>query len=249
MRQDMKKVIIERPRDGAILSYRKKIGLHQLDEDNDILNDGPTRIGLKRNALITSPTRTKSQTDLMGPLTRFLTKRLGRKWDDVWSEICRYNKCFMGEHLKDHVKNYVCTNPRVGEDGCLYNQYGRNVERNKNRFYVHPETGLLHYGNGLDWKYDNKRVYKIVEMDGKEYYKHNGIWYRVKTQALKDMNPTRRGYRWYWSYDFLNARLDRDEFHTPLYYLDLLNTYGKEIACTWKQAANKKECKALNKIA
>jgi len=248
MRKDMKKVIISRPRAGGIdRCLRKKINVQDLDENNDIDDGYPTRISVKKDAVGPNGDR-KSQTDLLGPLQRYLRKQVGRPWNDVWSEICEHSKDFMGDHLKTHIEWEVEVNCRFDEDELVGpNGYPVGRWRRNGQLYVHPETGILLKAEARDKYRHKKPEYKIVEMDGQEYYQHEGIWYRVKTEPYEPKDAWERHYGSFSSDVFSNGG---GSFNGLGYYRSksLSEAYGKSIRCVWKQQANSKECKRLNGV-
>jgi len=139
MRDDMSKVVVERPRYGHSLPGGKT-GLrvrrfnYELDynEDFDDLMDGlPKRVSGSRSKYL-RPERTKSFTDLLGPLLKFLRSNVGRPWDAVYSEMSERldNRKTTGRHVFEHVDDAVTANcyeeGRVvyGYDQWLMNQSG-----------------------------------------------------------------------------------------------------------------------------
>ncbi|MEG8223724.1 hypothetical protein OSJ57_24460 [Sphingomonas sp. HH69] len=79
MRDDMFKLLVERPRWGASHAQAAKL---KKTYDQDI-----KYIGLKRHAWIASP-YIKSLNENFAPLVRFLRSRRGQSWDNIFSEIC-----------------------------------------------------------------------------------------------------------------------------------------------------------------
>jgi hypothetical protein len=238
MRKDMKKVIIERPRVGG--SYHKEphpyIDPKKVDDGFD---SGPNRESLTKKM----GWEMKRQTDVLGPLTKFLQSNLGRPWDDVWSEICENNKDWMGAHLKRHVKYEVETNVHE-EDGRLVDDRGFRVDG----FYVDPATGkLAKTKDEARWRY-KPRPQCIFHMDGTDYYKHNGIWYRAVFEEWKCPRPG--GYGFASANDvFGNGGHDYTRGGGSHLERKLYNAYGKSVYAKSKQQANSKECKLLNDMA
>jgi len=170
MRKDMKKVIIERPRVGGGYLKNKK---------DMIDNDSPTREKMNYRDW-----NKKEQTDLLGPLYGFLRKNVGRKWDDVWSEICKNNKDYMGRHLKNHVSYMVelnCTEV----DGVVYDSKNEEVFVYKYGFYV--VDGILKQYKEESRKYKKPKS-KFVDFEGKKYLKWDGIWYEVTVKQFDRRN-------------------------------------------------------------
>ena len=106
MREDMYKVIVERPRRGkegdAIAARLRK----------DF--DGPTRLGMR--AGYGRPILNEN----LAPLRRYLHAQLGRPWNKVFSEICagidRRNT--VQQHIHQHIRDFIAIDVEV-RDGRL----------------------------------------------------------------------------------------------------------------------------------
>ena len=250
MRKDMKKVIISRSRkSGDCHKVRKKINISDLNEDGDIDDLYPNKISAKKDA-VGPKGYPKTQTDLLGPMRRYLQKQVGRPWNEIWSEICEDNQDFMGDHLKGHIQREVVTNCYFDEDGRIINKENHKEVGyySSSLFFVHPETGLLEVAEHRPYKrkYPGLNIYKI---DNQEYHKHEGIWYRVVTDGYEKYWKTRSyPYRtlscWIAGEDvFCNGNIFTTHVHNHIF-----NRYGMPVICVWKQQANSRECKILNKM-
>lgn len=144
MRPDMPQVIIERPRINGVKSpkgYRRRW-------QRTALEDLPRCEGVRRR-WTSCP---KWQTDLLGPLERFLRKQVGRPWDTVYSEICAEIRrdSAVQDHLRDHVLRLVKVHV-ILRDGVPCSgdgdHHGRPLAESywnpRPRFHVCPRTGLL----------------------------------------------------------------------------------------------------------
>lgn len=138
----MHKVVVERPRwnPGGSKNGRRA------NLPDELL---PKFEGIKRPHV-----QRKGFRDLLGPLERWLQAQAGRPWNDVYSEACAVIKpdSVVRAHVKTHLLEYVerhtfmhdgqvcavgtCRGGGIRPVGPW--RYGRT------RFYVHPETGLLH---------------------------------------------------------------------------------------------------------
>lgn len=140
MRADMFKVIVERPRWGAGHARSAKL---KRTRDQDI-----KQIGLKRHALTDAP-YTKHLNENLAPLKRFLRSRLGRPWDNVFSEICAGldTASTVKQHVRLHIEDYVVTRISIGRHGEW--MFGGEVLARPGRwfrdrpFFVDPGDGLL----------------------------------------------------------------------------------------------------------
>jgi hypothetical protein len=160
MREDMGKVLVERPRLGRWngdsrpgKGYANKLRQHFVAG-----NSPPAREGMKRRH-----NRTKSFNEHLGPLRRFLDANVGRPWDKVYSEICKHvdRGNVVQKHILTHLFDYVATSVVLidGEPcrGKAYaGQYGEPLRRNhyRHQWYVCPKSGLLRKSKYVprDWR-------------------------------------------------------------------------------------------------
>jgi len=140
MRADMFKVIVERPRWGA--SHAPPVKLKN-DRDTDRKFIGLRRHVKERAAYY------KMLNENLAPLVRFIRTRVGRRWDDVFSEICAHldTGSTVKMHVRTHLKDFVMIKISRGRNGELIHD-GRVIEasqRNRHwpEFYVDPDDGLL----------------------------------------------------------------------------------------------------------
>ena len=139
--------------------------MHKVVVERPRRNPGPTKKGRRANLPdellpkfegIKRPySHRKWQTDLLGPLRRWLQSQVGRPWNDVYSEACAVIKpdSVIRAHIKTHLLEFIERHTFM-HDGqvCMLDtsRSGGPVPvterpwgRNSCRFYVHPETGLL----------------------------------------------------------------------------------------------------------
>jgi len=139
MRADMFKVIVERPRWGA--GHAPSVKLKR-DKDPH------KQIGLRRHAR-EQAAYTKGLNENLAPLVRFIQRRVGRRWDDVFSEICSQldTNSTVKMHVRQHLGDFVLFHISCGRDGRLL--HGGRVLRPDHHncvwpeFYVDPDDGLL----------------------------------------------------------------------------------------------------------
>jgi hypothetical protein len=105
MRDDMARVIVERPR---IPAYKARKG-RQRDLDNL-----PSHEGMRRGAALRGDRKTLNEN--LKPLRRYLEKLVGRPWDKVYSEIAEHLRVSstVQQHVRDHLKDFVAVKPRAG---------------------------------------------------------------------------------------------------------------------------------------
>ncbi|MFA6049747.1 MAG: hypothetical protein WC761_00895 [Candidatus Paceibacterota bacterium] len=123
MRPDFKKLLCERERHLGHNPDDVKgvIRERQRDEQQPYEDWAPGRkISLKKTSLGRSR-KTKTLNENLNPLKNFLRKSVGRKWDDVYSEInssCP-NDSAVNAHIYQHLFSYVELNPLIIE-GEIY---------------------------------------------------------------------------------------------------------------------------------
>lgn len=144
MRDDMARVIVERPR----IPDRKARKGRSLPFDQL-----PAREGMRRPHL--RSWGGKQLNENLAPLRRFLQSRAGRPWDKVRSEMSAVlsPRSAVQKHVFDHLKQMVEENA-VLIDGRACHPPSRGVRGGEEiragrffgDFYVCPRTGLLREG-------------------------------------------------------------------------------------------------------
>lgn len=170
MRTDMKKVLTERPRSGSAKSYRN---VRQRENRGDLENL-PSHRGIRKPY----GWDTKEFNDLVGPLRRYLYGCVGRKWDDVWSEICQTisSDSVVGDHLRQHVGFEFDRNIVVVDDKVY--AIGYNGLRTPWRLYVDPRDGLIYYNDDTH----GKTAQRSIAIDGMHYHRgEDGVLYPAGT--------------------------------------------------------------------
>ena len=142
MRNDMAKVVTERPRRGHDRPS-KKWGRRLHPAEYELDDHGSNRAPIARRRQYGSSW--KEFSDRLGPLRRFLRKQVGRPWDKVWSEITWTldSRSLTGQHIFDHIRWEVEREAWIGEDGRLYHKRRWGSIQRLDGIYVHPVTGLL----------------------------------------------------------------------------------------------------------
>src|SRR5262249_27505564 len=132
-----------RPRIGACKTPRVQTQYTRLD-DFEVYDSGPRQEGMRRWHTVYHGWECKEQTDLLGPLHRFLQSQVGQDWDNVWAEICHDAdaRALMGLHLRFHAWCCVAQVTR-GTDSKLYDTQGRELNQRLWKFYIDPATNQL----------------------------------------------------------------------------------------------------------
>lgn len=185
MRADMAKVIVERPRRRGIdTRLGRKITEHDLMPSTEGMRAPHVRYygGKELN-------------ENLAPLLRFLESRVGKPWDDVYSEICENIRVTnaVQDHIRVHVKQFVETSTSMDKEGRIWiNGYRPFLldDDQHTRFYVDPCSGLLcRNPNRVSWS-QRQREYRAANEahrqatarslpNGVELRKHDGVWYEV----------------------------------------------------------------------
>jgi hypothetical protein len=224
----MHKVIVEKPRANRGLDYKN---IRRSDSEFN----GLSKVSMKKPYGYDR----REQTDVLGPLKKFLKSKIGQPWNDVWSEVCKVNdnRSVIGSHVRDHIRWMVEFNIVKCEDG-LYSYYGRYSRFPlKNSFYV-DQKGILCYTGSTKYKrYKPKK--KIINLNGLYFYKHEGIWYKVEICHMPKNNNNS-----FWpGKDAFGYYLDNVGYPT-----DCKSVYGEAVYVVSKKQIGKRMIKILEKF-
>lgn len=190
MREDMAKVIVERPRRGG---YASKGGKRV--QDVDLL---PSTEGMR--APHVRHWGGKELNENLAPLRRFLLSRVGHKWDAVYSEISENLRVTstVQAHVRHHVTDFVAVNCSLRDGEVWVHDYGvRTLQSSRDQLYVDPEDGVLklnpHYMSWNQIRRKQNAAHKAGMranqrcVAGVELRKHKGIWYEVQMLPVPDV--------------------------------------------------------------
>ena len=231
MRDDMDKVLVERPRYGGGIRYPRgsEKGFRRVDMEHV-----PRREGMKRPWLRTSSP--KHLNENLAPLRRYLRSNVGRPWDKVFSEMSQHMRLDSAVqlHIWQHVQWYICFNAtRIGRD--YVDTCGVSVRK---EFLVDARSGLLRknpqHGH---WRRYIRSIglpppppspfEKVIEIDELHHYGQiDGIWYLV---TLAPMPPPKQ-----------RVNLWDVVHHKRVGELD-----GRKFYCVAKRQLNSKEIRRL----
>lgn len=137
MRDDMSKVIVERPRWGHDMNSRE--GRRFRAEQ-----DYGGKAGMMRGY-----GNRKHFSENLAPLARWLASQVNRPWDKVYSELCANidRRNTVQEHIFAHIENFVALDTKL-VDGkvVVFGGWPRRnmpIEEARMDLYVHPRTRLL----------------------------------------------------------------------------------------------------------
>jgi hypothetical protein len=153
MREDMSKVIVERPR-----KY-KGDDAEAVRRRNDF--DGPEFLGIRAGYDY------RSLNENLSPLRRYLRAQAGRPWSKVFSEIASRldRRNTVQQHVYQHLDDFIAIQVQMRGDELIDLRRPRDW-RHKNRItqelYVDPRTGLVrrnkHYRTGKREKAEQDRL-------------------------------------------------------------------------------------------
>jgi hypothetical protein len=145
MRDDMAKVVTERPRRGHGNKSRKTTGVPIRRFDAEVDYDEPVRLPISRGRQY--GWNAKEFSDLINPLKRYLRTCIGRPWGKVHSELSRKldRRSISGSHIWNHVMWEVETDCCIGPDRLAYSNNRTHLRGNWpiDGLYVDPRTGLI----------------------------------------------------------------------------------------------------------
>jgi hypothetical protein len=179
MRDDMEKVITERPRSGARLKDRKgykKQAKRDLDRE-----ESPKRESLIRK-WIQGHNDGKRFTDVIGPLKKYLLKQVGRPWDKTFSEIKKVLRGtgMSSQHAIGHIWDFVDLHVEI-IDGKPYSKAGRFGGQliSYCPTYVCPKTGILKKNAYYKQRYRYNPIKEPLCVQDRFVVKVKGWWYEL----------------------------------------------------------------------
>jgi hypothetical protein len=182
MRNDMYKLICERPRLGVtyygkIRNEYRRAKTVRLTDDMDCLDWYHGKLPIRHRMR-----DHKYFNDYLNPLFRFIHKQVGRLWDDVYSEICENItlSSTTRRHIRQHVDSYVELNVIFDEDGEPCSIWRGLRPLYKDQLYKDPVDGILKHAvvsKALQIKAENNRkkeearnkLNRYFDKDGKEF--------------------------------------------------------------------------------
>lgn len=206
MRNDMGKVIIERPRYGMRIKQPKgsKKNTPKID-----LEDQPKNEKIRRK-WISNWNDSKRSTDVLGPLAGYVRKQIGRPFSKVFSEISKVLRPtgLTGSHAQDHLWRMLITKVVIDEQGRpCHSDMPRFKDKKENIYlpiistkysdiaYVDPRDGIIKASpKERTFKKKLEIPYVIWEEkneDGAIGYKQiKGIWYEITFEKVRKQKKT-----------------------------------------------------------
>lgn len=241
MREDMFKVIVERPRRKVGASPRSARRYRNSE-------DAPAKLGIKQGH-----TDRKWLNENLMPLKRWLESQVNRPWGKVYAELCAHidRRSTVQEHIFSHIDDFVLRNTWLVDRKVYASEQWTGhcvpIEAMRATLYVHPVTGILRR-NKHRITHRQRHVAKVQEeareiaarrrvlTATEQFHKVDDIWYHV-TLAVMDAaqsdprDATKLIYSQHW--DVLRGeRVSRQPQHTaglptPWTWYGLAHVYAK----------------------
>ena len=219
MRKDMSKVIVERPRLGGVGKENSrrnrretKMTLRDVDGSTAPETDVWSFHGMKRvhTSLPGSYDDKKQLNENLQPLRRFLDSRIGKPWDEVYSEIMQ--NLNLNNAVQYHVYQHL-TRDRMVEANTYLSKTGKVMANTPYgprwvgdnwlpTFYVDPTNGTLQktiecskHRNVYSKDEPNKNGYFDKKNPLVQYHKIKGVWYEfgMRRATKEEMSEQRFG--------------------------------------------------------
>jgi hypothetical protein len=187
MREDMSRVIVERPRLGGGRTRKGRAGA---------LDDLPKQEGMRRPHLRSGDPKMLNEN--LAPLRRYLERQVGRPWNKVYSEIARHLRVdsTVQQHVRGHLSDFVAVNPRR-LSGRWYLAGGGTERWDRlwyQRLYVDPMDGLLKRTDRLPEAKALRRARqrkpeppdRIALTADRELRRIDGLWYEIALAPLPE---------------------------------------------------------------
>ncbi len=199
MREDMYKVIVERPRKGGSAQGDGRRWRNGQARCWDGAENAPTHLGMRRGY-----SRPKYLNENLVPLQRWLEQQINRPWDKVFSELCANidSRNTVQAHIHSHLDQFV-ERHAVWLDGQVHveGSWPRRglvpVLESWTTLYVHPRTGILLRNRRRETLRQHRRAASRqpdtdapTRLGGLVVKQFDGIWYALTLARLSDGMPT-----------------------------------------------------------
>lgn len=169
MRKDLHQVIVDEPRRGSRFYSKIHKGVRRakrfkLDEDFEIINDDfGNHVSMRCKRF---RHESKNFGDHVEPLYRCLEKQVGRPWNDIFSELCRYydRRSMVGLHVHQHLRDRINRNVYFDHEGQVCNV--RFGALSSWRLFV-DQNGILRRASDYNkpWNWKKIRKERAIERE------------------------------------------------------------------------------------
>lgn len=207
MRDDLTKVLCEQERPRSWDHYSNYRHLREFERQyDDAYDEGDDELfagvgsGYRESMKYRYGYNAKSFGEHLSPLYGLLNKNVGRRWDRVYSELCKSfdRRSATGNHIFQHLYDELAepTKTFIGEDGKVWirGRYSHNAERARDssyRYYVDPRDGILKRNTA--WRSyrdayrrqeaerirEELKVKRVIDAST-ELHNIDGVWFEVK---------------------------------------------------------------------
>jgi hypothetical protein len=185
MREDMSRVIVERPRLGGDRGRKGRAVP---------LDDLPKQEGMRRKHVLSGDCKVLNEN--LSPLRRYLERQVGRPWNKIYSEIARYLRAdnTVQQHVRDHLSDFVAVRARWRFE--VLNAGGGGEEPYDQLWfeplYVDPNDGLLKRTDRLRQAKAFSRALRVPSTPpdriglapDRELRRIDGLWFAVTLAPL-----------------------------------------------------------------
>lgn len=210
MRSDMSKVITECYRLGGCDYKYNRRGKKHWDVEND---DAPARESMRKWARVLQVDKEFGEN--LNPLYRFIASKVGEKWDDVYSEICKTlnpnNQ--VQNHILQHLYDVLEKDTYVGDDGHPYVHGYRGPDRvdvhrgyyglRRNNLYVCPKDGTIKKTKFVPYVRKEQEIAHKIVSDKEILIKMDDVWYSCQVHSSIDRKALEKACQRYESGDAL----------------------------------------------
>ena len=173
MREDMSKLLVERPRRRG---SKKRNRRHPLNAPLSRDGEDVSKLSMKKSWI-----SHKELNENLAPLDRYLRSQVGRLWDDVYSDICQHlnRNSAVQYHVFQHLAHMVDLDLNL-VDGKVRSPTGYGPSPGE--LYVHPTTGRLCCQDrkpSVRRSNKNSDVHKCPSNPLVQYHRIEGVWYEI----------------------------------------------------------------------
>jgi hypothetical protein len=198
MREDMFKVIVERPRKGG---FGGELRAPRLHAESDV----PARESIKSRHR-----DRKWLNENLAPLRRWLEAQVDRPWAKVYAELSERidRRNTVQQHVLQHLEDFVAVKVIEVDGVRCYLRWSTPRPLDEYwapRLYVDPKHGLLRRNRGrdqarADWereqrvRYTVKADHRRVVSESLQLLRLDGVWYAVDVEPIPPAPP--KGSHW-----------------------------------------------------
>lgn len=169
------------------------------------------------------------------PAHRYLMSKKGKKWADVWSEICNTNKHDFFKYLREKIDWFIYRNCSYDSEGNLTNN-GRIVRPTYywSTIYVDPKDDIIKLIPKRKIERE-KRKSNLIHYKNRTYAYKDGILYDVKISKITKFFDE----KYFRPYDVLLKK--------QITRMSAIHYYGAEVYCSEKSQVSKRLKRKIEK--